>query len=202
MKRCVIVGAGDILPGDIPEKRAGELWIAADGGSRALEDAGITPDLFIGDLDSCGKAPEKTEAVILPTVKDDTDTAAAVKAGFERGYTEFLLLGCLGGKRLSHTIANLELLSYIKSRGGNGVIVCGKTRVSLLSAGETADISAKGYFSLFPAGESAVISVSGAKYTGDKITLSRLFPLGVSNETENGAAVTAKRGEVFVIVEK
>ncbi len=202
MKRCVIAGAGDILPGDIPEKRSGELWIAADGGSRALEDAGIVPDLFIGDLDSGGKAPEKVETVILPTVKDDTDTAAAVKAGFERGYTEFYLLGCLGGKRLSHTVANLELLSYIKIRGGNGVIVCGKTRVTLLAAGETADIATKGYFSLFPTGEEAVVSVSGAKYSGGEITLSRLFPLGVSNETESGAAVTVKIGEVFVIVEE
>ncbi|MBO4216363.1 MAG: thiamine diphosphokinase [Clostridia bacterium] len=203
MKRCVIVCAGDVLPGDIPEKREGELWIAADGGCAALEEAGIVPDLFIGDLDSCVKAPEKAEAVILPAVKDDTDAAAAVKAGFDRGYTVFLIVGGLGGKRLSHTLANIQLLSYIKSRGGRGALVCGGTRVFAVSEGETAEIApTKGYFSLFPAGDSAVVSVSGAKYPGDGITLSRVFPLGVSNETDGVASVTVKSGEVFVTVEE
>ncbi len=46
----------------------------------------------------------------IPTA---TDIAFAVKEGFRRGYTRFVILGGLGGNRLSHTIANMQLLEYI-----------------------------------------------------------------------------------------
>ena len=133
MKTCFIVGAGSICDGDLRfEKAAGDLLIAADAGYIALISAGMTPDLIIGDFDSAAKPDFAGEVITLPVVKDDTDVGFAVKEGFRRGYTSFVILGGLGGKRLSHTLANIQLLSYVRSRGGRAELVCGGTRVFII----------------------------------------------------------------------
>ncbi len=201
MSRCVIVGAGDLFPGDLPDRLDGDLWIAADGGIDRLSAAGIVPDVFLGDLDSSAAAPDGVESVILPTEKDDTDTVAAVKLGFDRGYKDFLILGGLGGGRLSHTVANLQLLSYVKARGGRAVLRSGGVSATSLAAGESATVSCKGYFSLFAAGDAAVVSVSGARFSGENIALTHSFPIGVSNETADTASVAVKSGEAYLITD-
>ena len=200
MKRCVIVGAGEILPGDLPEKAPGEFWIAADGGMKALAARGVSPDLFLGDLDSLDSQPEGVPARILPVRKDDTDSAAAVKAGLERGFSDFLLLGALGGKRLSHTAANFQLLLFLKLHGASGEMRCGCTRVTCLAAGETETFSRPGgFFSLFAAGGDAVVSIRGALFSGENLSLSPSFPLGVSNEGSEKTTVVVQEGAVYLV---
>ena len=65
----------------------------------------------------------------LPVEKDDTDTLAAVKLGLERGCTDFWIYGGTGGKRLDHTLANLQTLLYLRRRGPvafcTTMILCG-----------------------------------------------------------------------------
>ena len=202
MSRCVIVGAGDVILSDLPEKLPDDLWIAADGGIKHLQAANIKPDLFLGDLDSARFAPGGVDSVILPVRKDDTDTAAAVKAGFDRGYAEFLILGGMGGKRLSHTVANLQLLSYIRKRGGRGTLKSGSASATVIKAGEIVELAErKGYFSLFAATDKAEASISGAKFSGDNIVLSRDFPMGVSNGTDGNTVIKVKSGEIFLITD-
>ena len=96
----------------LPEKRELDLWIAADAGYKALREAGIEPDVFVGDGDSLGYIPDISDRTVLRCEKDDTDTEAAIRLGFERGFTRFVLLGALGGKRFSHSLANIRCLSY------------------------------------------------------------------------------------------
>ncbi|MBQ9544479.1 MAG: thiamine diphosphokinase, partial [Clostridia bacterium] len=77
MKRggiCYIVSAGDASPDCLPEKKEGDLLVAADAGYKALRDAGIEPDLFVGDGDSLGYIPGLENVTVLPAEKDDTDT--------------------------------------------------------------------------------------------------------------------------------
>lgn len=200
--KCVIAGAAEIAPRDLPEKLPGDLWIAADGGAESLAQYGITPDLFIGDLDSAAGPPEHVETKILPRAKDDTDTAAAVKHALALGFKEILLLGALGGKRLSHTAANLQLLLYIRRNGANGAAVCGGTRAFCLLPGESAAFKDKrGYFSLFALSGEAEADITGALFSGQRIKLENSFPLGVSNEPAGTAEIRIISGEVLVITE-
>ena len=74
---CVIVCAGDLEPGFLPEKTKSDFWIAADAGLRAMREAGIEPDVYIGDGDSLRKAPDVTRSIILPVRKDDTGVKAS-----------------------------------------------------------------------------------------------------------------------------
>ena len=228
-KRFIIVGAGTICPGDLDFKmNPGDFLCAADAGYLTLEKAGLTPDLVVGDFDSMeapeippanGKAPE---ILRLPVEKDDTDTVFCVKEGFRRGYTDFLLLGALGGKRLSHTLANLQLLTVVRDLGGTALIRQGGTETFLLGAGETRVFPAddprqfpdetasdtrggSNYpaLSVFSLSDEAEISLEGLYYPLDRGIITRRFPLGVSNHfTGEEARITVHRGEILIVTER
>lgn len=52
----------------------------------------------------------------------------------ERGYRDFLLLGCTGG-RLDHMMGNLAVLLYIRRRGGSALLADENNRARLLAPG-------------------------------------------------------------------
>ena len=198
---CHIVCAGEFSPELLLSAPDG-LIVACDAGFKSLLSAGLSPDVFIGDGDSLGFIPEVAEKVILPSVKDDTDTAAAVKYALERGYNKIYLYGALGGERPSHSAASISLLAYIDSLGATGKIVDRRCTVQYLTKEDgAAPVSSCRYFSLFAASGDARADISGAKYSGD-VTLTPTFPLGVSNEpTEEGASVKILSGAAYLFLE-
>lgn len=196
---CRIVGAGDFDPALLPEKNPGDLLIAADAGFASLQRAGITPDLYIGDGDSLGFSPKEVRSVVLPKVKDETDTLAAIREGLSRGYRSFVLYGALGGTRFSHSLANLQALSFLAENGARGEIADPYCRVLLLLEGEYEMDLDGGYFSLFALDGEAQVSIKGAKYTLDRASLSSRFPLGVSNEGSRNTCLKIHQGQVLLV---
>lgn len=117
MPTCYIVGAGDFtLRGFAPVP--GDLVLAADGGYRALYSLGYTPDLLLGDFDSLGDLPLPPDLPVLrfPARKDDTDTGLALRHGLDRGFRDFALYGCAGG-RVDHLLANLQSMARVSRLG-------------------------------------------------------------------------------------
>lgn len=117
MPTCYIVGAGDFTPrGFAPVP--GDLVLAADGGYRALYSLGYMPDLLLGDFDSLGDLPLPPDLPVLrfPARKDDTDTGLALRHGLDRGYRDFALYGCAGG-RVDHLLANLQSMARVSRLG-------------------------------------------------------------------------------------
>lgn len=117
MPTCYIVGAGDFTPrGFAPVP--GDLVLAADGGYRALYSLGYMPDLLLGDFDSLGDLPLPPDLPVLrfPARKDDTDTGLALRHGLDRGYRDFALYGCTGG-RVDHLLANLQSMARVSRLG-------------------------------------------------------------------------------------
>ena len=117
MPTCYIVGAGDFTPrGFAPVP--GDLVLAADGGYRALCSLGYTPDLLLGDFDSLGDLPLPPDLPVLrfPARKDDTDTGLALRHGLDRGFRDFALYGCAGG-RVDHLLANLQSMARVSLLG-------------------------------------------------------------------------------------
>ncbi len=209
---CIIIGAGDLTVGSFPYNPEEDYVIAADGGLMYCGVLEIEPDLILGDFDSLDaeyeaaieaiklQYPEKV--VTLPAEKDDTDMLAAVKQGLKLGYRSFRLYGANGG-RLEHTIANIQLLKYIKDQGGTGYIMDG-TGMILLAHNESVRFreSMDGYVNIFAFGDKAQgVSIQGLKYELQNHTLTNSMPLGVSNEfIGKESEISVENGTLLIIV--
>ena len=202
-KICYIVGAGEDCGLDF-SPRSEDLVIAADGGYAALRTAGIAPDVVIGDFDSLGAAPREEHVITLPTVKDVTDTYAAIDYGKKQGYEVFYLYGCTGG-RVDHTLANIQTAAELVRNGMRGVIV-GKTQIITAISAETVVFSEKSTGFLTVLAHTDIcegVSLKGLKYELEKARLSNCFPLGVSNEfVGKEASVTIGCGIAILVFDR
>jgi len=200
MKTCYIFGAAEGLPENFT-KQNGDLLIAADAGLLHLERLNISPEIILGDFDSLGNVPQCGEVIQHPVKKDDTDTMLAVKTGFERGYKNFVLYGCTG-KRLDHTLANLQTLNYIAEKGGNGYL-CGDgfTATALKNGKINFTEKAKGNISVFSSvTKSKGVNIKGLLYELKDAEIEFNFPLGVSNEfIGKPSEIEVKDGTVIII---
>lgn len=186
--RAVIVPA-TLIPDPAAIIRPGDYVIAADRGFVPLRNAGIEPDIIIGDFDSL--LPGETvppAARVFPAEKDDTDTALALKHALEMGFTDIVLAGGLGD-RADHSIANLQLMRYALAHGARMTVITDIDRITLLPPGayELPPADAPARLSLLaftPVVEN--LTIRGAKYCAEAVTLTDSFPLGVSNETLPG----------------
>ena len=201
MKKCCIVGGGD-FSAETFDKMEYDLIIAADSGCLYLDEMGVEADIYIGDFDSLGKIPEKKNVIKLPVEKDDTDVSAALKYAIEKGFVNIDIFGGLGGKRISHTIANIQLLIYAKKRGVSALLYGNGGKVRVLE-NETFRIEEKEIsVSVFALGKRAKVKETGMKYPLDGY-LEEEFPLGVSNSTVSEVAeITVSDGIALIIEEK
>ena len=199
----IIAGSPEASVSFIKSKINSDFVICADRGYSFAKAAGISPNLIVGDFDSCkGELPDDCEIVTLPTEKDDTDTAHAVGLALERGYDEITILGAVGG-RLDHSLANLCLLAHISSKGGRGELLSEKERIVYLAPGEHSFDSLTGRtFSLFPFGCPEVeVEYLGAKYSDGIYCLTSEKPQGVSNIfSENYSIIRIYRGSAVLII--
>lgn len=205
-KTCMILGSapieGDKIPAEFPVENC--YVICADGGIDTAARLGISPNLIVGDFDSAQTAlPQDVETIRLPVEKDETDMLYAIKEGFRRGYSNFILLGGLGGERFDHSIANLCVLSYIADRGGCAVMADGKTRVFVMNNGRLVFTDLKGStLSVFPFGVNAcTVTYKGLQYPLTQQVLRLNDAMGVSNcIIEDRAEVFLHQGRALVIL--
>ena len=191
---CYIVGAGTFYDrGFAPG--AEDFVIAADGGYRTLLERGTPMDLVVGDFDSMGVRPDHPKVVDLPVEKDDTDTMAAIRLGWDRGYRTFRLYGGTGG-RVDHTLANLQSLVWLSVRGGRGFLVGEDWTAAAITDGSLAfSADHRGTLSVFCQGD-----LEGLKYSLKNAVLTCDFPLGVSNSFAGAESrVTVGKGTLLVI---
>ena len=109
--------------------------------------------------------------------------------------------GCLGG-RLDHTYANLQTLTYLARRGGQGWLLGDGTVVTAVENGRL-DLPAglRGAVSVFcPDGQALGVTLRGLHYPLEDYTLTSGFPLGVSNQfTGQAASVSVREGTLLVM---
>lgn len=202
MKRCFVFAAGSYYglrerPGD-----SGDFIVAADAGYRVCLEECIRPDLLVGDFDSMEPPADFARVRRLPVEKDDTDTLAALRAGLERGCTDFLIYGGTGGRRLDHTLANLQSLLFLRRRGAQGFLFDNDFLWTVIENGEVrvARTVEWGLLSVFCLGDRAEgVDESGVQYPLSNAVLTPEFPLGVSNHiVEPTARVSVRRGALAV----
>lgn len=193
-----------------------DLIIAADSGYNNASRLGVRPGLLLGDLDSIDRkklAPdelEHIEKIIVPAIKDDTDTQLAVDTALSRGADIIYIIGGLGG-RLDHTLSSVFLLEYIADRGAGVVMTDGQSRVRVMkTAGEPVSLmipktfdgeNGFKYLSIVSlTDECEGVRISGVFYPLDGVTLKRSYSYAVSNEiTSDSAEITLEKGTMLVI---
>lgn len=201
MKRCFIFAAGSFY-GLRERPGPGDFVIAADAGYRICQREALEPDLLLGDFDSMEPPAEFPHVRRLPVEKDDTDTLAALKVGLGQRCDTFFLYGGTGGKRLDHTLANLQSLLFLRRRGARGFLwdddfVWTVIENEALTIRKTVEW---GLFSAFCLGDRAEgVDEEGFQYPLRDAVLTPDVPLGVSNHIlESEARITVRSGALAV----
>lgn len=182
--------------------------ICTDGGYDIAAAQNIEPDLLLGDFDSITAEPPKDLKIKrFRPEKDFTDLELAIKCALETGASEVDILGGIGG-RLDHTIANLQLLSHYSDSFEKLVMFDAKNECFVMNEkqkkGITIPARQECYLSLFSLSEQCSgVTIQGVKYPLTNHTLTRNFPLGVSNEfKEKEAVLSIKDGTLLVVISK
>ena len=208
MKRCLIISAGEIRDYERVKSflQPDDFFIFCDGGLIHADGLGLKPDLIVGDFDSCdsedlARWKDSCETIRLPREKDDTDTLFAVKLALERGYSDFLLLGAMGG-RFDHALGNISILLYLAGLGKKAVLVDDYSQMQIVGKEPFFIKDNCSYFSVLTvAGDVSGVTIKNAKYPLENAKLSADFQLGISNEVLSGkvAEVSVEQGKLLVV---
>ena len=201
MNRCFIFAAGTYY-GLREQPRPDDLVLAADAGYEICKREDIEPDLLLGDFDSMEQPEDFQRVRRVPVEKDDTDTMLAVKTALENGCDTIYIYGGTGGKRLDHTLANLQTLLYLRRRGARGYLYDNDFLWTVIE-NESFSVQKEvewGLFSAFCLGDRAEgIDEVGFQYPLSGAVLTPDFPVGVSNHIlEETATITVRKGALAI----
>lgn len=184
--------------------------VVADGGLKFLLKNGMLPDFFVGDLDSVeleGALKDILKDIpkeIVPVEKDDTDMALAVAKAYEKGYRNILLYGGCGGARISHTLANIQMMSFYAKKGCSLQMLGDGVRLEILhNASKTLSAAMKGSISVICLSDIAEgVTIQGLKYEYTGVLTSDRT-LGVSNSfVGKDAIVSVENGTLLLVYER
>ena len=199
-----------VLGGDRPAKALlaamaaqADLTIAADRGLEAFDEAGIVPDLLVGDMDSVAAQvlscyEGRVDQRRLSCIKDDTDGVDAMDEAIARGADSITFLGALGG-RLDHALANLMLLVRAHHQGVSARIMDETVEIFRVDGRCTIRGGKGDTVSLLPLGRAEGVSLCGFFYPLENHSLASDHPLGISNVvTDDPATVTVENGDLIL----
>ena len=201
-KTCLIITGAPKCHIPMAVKSA-EYIIACDQGYGHAVNAGIVPDLVVGDFDSWpGPIAAGIDVIRANPAKDDTDTLMAVRAAMERGYSDLIICGALGG-RIDHELANVSLCGFAAERGMKCTLIDQHHQIFAFQNG-TRRISRGRWtkISVFAMDRKVRgVTFSGLRYPLVDAELTNTFPLGVSNEfIADKAEITVKEGMLLIIL--
>lgn len=203
MNRCVIAGGAPIENYERIRSylRTDDYKVFCDCGLRHAELLGVSPDLIVGDFDSHEQPVTDTETIVLPVMKDDTDSLHALNEAASRGYKDFLLIG-MTGRRLDHTLGNVYMLVRAYEMGLNAVIVDDFSEISIVGSEPVYIDDSMPFFSLLNiTGTARGIHITDAKYPLDGAEIKCDYQYGISNEVLPGrtASVRVEDGLLLLI---
>jgi thiamine pyrophosphokinase len=186
-----------------------DLVVAADGGARYALEAGVVPNLVVGDMDSLGedllRRIEKrgTPLERHPVRKDQMDGHLAVLAARERGATAADLL-CAAGGRLGALFAVPHILLAAERIGLRCTVVSDHVRMFVIEADRRAlQGSPRDSVSVLPlAGPATGVTLENMEYPLKNATLKSGDTIGFHNElTSNEARISVVEGALLVVQE-
>lgn len=185
-----------------------DVVIGVDKGMDYLVEAEITPDVLLGDYDSCNPVTLDalknggTKVLAYPSEKDMTDTHLCFDYAIGLGVKHVVLFGATGG-RLDHSLSNIFVLE--KYCGQLEIVLYDSKNMFYLANGEArlAKMDYK-YISLVPLSDKVEgVNFTGVKYPLTNATLFRADSYGISNEiSDQEAFLTYSSGTLLVVYSK
>lgn len=205
---AVILSAAEIAPSMARYIKETDFVVACDAGYKNAETLGVRPNLILGDFDSAPQPKAEGDKIVLPHVKDDTDTHYAARWLLAQGCKKITLLGVLGGARLEHTLANIATGLFLAQNGVEVLLADARSELRYLLPGHPLRLQSRDaegawkYLSVFPlAGAMTGVGIAGVFYPLDNATLTPAYPLGVSNEfVEPTARLCCAGGSGLVVL--
>ena len=187
------------------EKNKYDYVIAVDKGAAYAEELNIKPDLVVGDLDSYVKEFshffDGVDIEKFNPIKDDTDTAIAIKLAFRRGNDTDIICGT--GGRLDHMLGNIHVLQMMALNGIKARIVdeCNTLFLAAESFVIEREEFGRKYVSFVPfGGEVKGLKLKGFKYNLNGYDLKPGVSRCISNEmADNQGFVEFETGCLIVI---
>jgi thiamine pyrophosphokinase len=184
-----------------------DLVVAADGGARYVLEAGIFPDLVVGDMDSLGedlaREVESRGASLERhrVMKDKMDGHLAVLAARERGASEAVLLCAVGGK-FGALFAVPHILLAAERIGLRSTVVADWGRMFVIEAGSrTLEGVPQDSISIFPlSGTATGVTLEGFVYPLRNARLEPGDTLGFHNELIGREALISVREGTLLVV--
>ncbi|HET7271295.1 MAG TPA: thiamine diphosphokinase [Rubrobacter sp.] len=208
MLAAIFLNGAPDSPGLIHDvaKRA-DLVVAADGGARYALDAGIVPDLVVGDMDSLGedlaREVERRGASLErhQVMKDKMDGHLAVLAARDTGATAADLLCAVGG-RFGALFAVPHILLAAERIGLRSTVVADWGRMFVIEAGSrTVEGAPQDSISIFPlSGPATGVTLEGFVYPLEDARLEPGDTLGFHNELiGHEARIGVREGTLLVV---
>ncbi len=207
--RALLFANGLYTPQDfawLPSLTPNALWIAVDGGARALFHLQRIPHVFIGDQDSLPQdlqqrlRQHQVRILTYPEDKDQTDLEIALHFAYQQGAREFHLFGALGG-RWDQTLANLLLPLQEPFRTCTFCFYVEGQRLCLVQSAYTLQGNPGDVVSILPfCREAQGVTLQGLHWTLQEATLSPGTTHGVSNRlVAPQAHIQVRQGPLWVI---
>ena len=185
-----------VIGGDRPDPRALQhvspktVLICADSGLDHALSLGLTPDIFLGDMDSVSSTALHTsqqatwKVITYDPLKDQTDTELALQYACTQNFTDITLLWG-SGDRIDHVLGVLAALSHESlSSVRNLVAWIGTDRVEVMHGPRSYhdEVIVGSTVSLMPLGISvAGVTTHGLQWNLDREVLTSQSARGVSN---------------------
>lgn len=202
VKRCALVcGSSEFDREWFKGRISGyDSIIAADGGYDNCVEAGVLPDIVIGDFDSVNaNIPPETERITYPTHKDEPDFELCLRYCAEMGFCDIDVY-CALGARLDHTLSAIFTAVNAKNNDNRITLLDKKTVVYAVDDVCKLKKGSK-YVSVFAIGKKASgVTLDGFEYILNDDVLDCCVPLGLSNRViESEAVVSVADGKLAVV---
>ena len=210
--RCLIITGGTIQTEfaiKYIKERTWDYVVCADAGMKFCHEAGIMPNLILGDFDSVdGESYEYFQKVCLermewfPTHKDETDTELALLRAIDARADAITMIGATG-TRLDHVMGNIQMLKLALDRKVSCQIVDAHNRIRMVDKfAELKKTDQFGkYVSLIPLYEAKGVILEGFKYPLNDDTLVFHESWGISNELEAEEGIISYREGKLLLIE-
>ncbi len=208
--RAVLFVNGEFEKNDrlIKQINPSDLLVAVDGGLHHVLNAGFTPHIIIGDLDSIDLMDlmnfetNGVDIIRFPVQKDETDLELAVEHVLNLGFEDVLVLGATGG-RIDHFLGNFLFFSNPKYLKYNIKILTKNSEIFYCNSRQRLEGEVGDGVSLIPISEVVKgIKTTGLLYPLKNEDLLRWKSRGISNQLLDQQALIEFESGVLLCVHR